>query len=162
MWTWPIKRAFCTVNFLVSDHAWCMRKRSLTRGGHSREVVIMREFTVVERSMLFKYQLTSSCVIISLILMTTLLYETLVQQGEIQYWTILGYKGLINISISFFFLSQGLWLPGLMKKEICCLIFWKKMSKSFMLEFLQKRRTSELLFHKSWYVNLACSWTAIN
>ena len=41
-----------------------------------------------------KYQLDSSCVIISLILMTTLIYKALILQGEIWCWSLLGLKGL--------------------------------------------------------------------
>ena len=41
-----------------------------------------------------KYQANSSCVIISLILMTTLFYKALILQGEIWCWSFLGLKGL--------------------------------------------------------------------
>ena len=48
---------------------------------------------VVERS-LIKYQANSSCVIMSVILMTTLFYKAVVLQGEIWCWSFLGLKGL--------------------------------------------------------------------
>ena len=41
-----------------------------------------------------KYQLDSSCVIMSLILMTTLFCKALILQGEIWRWSLLGLKGL--------------------------------------------------------------------
>ena len=40
-----------------------------------------------------KYQANSSCVIISLILMTTLFYKAVILQGEIWCWPLLGIKG---------------------------------------------------------------------
>ena len=45
---------------------------------------------------LIKYQANSSCVIMSVILMTTLSYKTLILQGEIWCWSLLGLKGLIG------------------------------------------------------------------
>ena len=43
---------------------------------------------------LIKYQANSSCVIMSVILMTTLVYKALILQGEIWCWSLLGLKGL--------------------------------------------------------------------
>ena len=43
---------------------------------------------------LIKHQANSSCVIMSLILMTTLFYKALISQGEIWCWSLLGLKGL--------------------------------------------------------------------
>ena len=43
---------------------------------------------------LIKYQENSSCVIMSVILMTTLFYKALILQGEIWCWLLLGLKGL--------------------------------------------------------------------
>ena len=43
---------------------------------------------------LIKYQANSSCVIMSVILMTTLFYKVLILQGEIWCWSLLGLKGL--------------------------------------------------------------------
>ena len=43
---------------------------------------------------LIKYQANSSCVIMSVILMTTLFYKALILQGEIWRWSLLGLKGL--------------------------------------------------------------------
>ena len=43
---------------------------------------------------LIKYQENSSCVIMSVILTTTLFYKALTLQGEIWYWSLLGLKGL--------------------------------------------------------------------
>ena len=43
---------------------------------------------------MLKYQLDSSCVIMSLILMTTLFYKAVILQGEIWRWSLLGLKGL--------------------------------------------------------------------
>ena len=49
----------------------------------------------VGRNYLSKYQLDSSCVIMSLILMTTLFYKAVILQGEIWHWsTLLVLKGL--------------------------------------------------------------------
>ena len=45
---------------------------------------------------LIKYQANSSCVIMSVILMTTLFYKALILQGEIWCWSLLGLKGLIS------------------------------------------------------------------
>ena len=47
---------------------------------------------------LIKYQANTSCVILSLIFMTTLLYKALLLQGEIWCWSLLGFKGL-NIAV---------------------------------------------------------------
>ena len=43
---------------------------------------------------LTKYQANTSCVIMSLILLTTLFYEALLLQGEIWCWSLWGFKGL--------------------------------------------------------------------
>ena len=43
---------------------------------------------------LIKYQANSSCVIMSVILITTLFYKALKLQGEIWCWSLLGPKGL--------------------------------------------------------------------
>ena len=47
---------------------------------------------------LIKYQANSSCVIMSVILMTTLFYKALILQGEIWWWSLLGLKGLNLVS----------------------------------------------------------------
>ena len=47
---------------------------------------------------LIKYQANSSCVIMSVILMTTLFYKALILQGEIWCWSLLGLKGLTKMS----------------------------------------------------------------
>ena len=44
---------------------------------------------------LIKYQANSSCVIMSVILMTTLFYKASILQGEIWCWSLLGLKGLM-------------------------------------------------------------------
>ena len=49
---------------------------------------------------LLKYQLDSSCVIMSFILMITLFYKTVILQGEIWRWSLLGLKGLNNNDLS--------------------------------------------------------------
>ena len=59
-----------------------------------------------------KYQANSSCVIMSIILMTTLFYKALILQGEIWCWSLLGLKGLntlkySKIGICYFFLWTG-------------------------------------------------------
>ena len=46
---------------------------------------------------LIKYQANSSCVIMSVILMTTLFYKALILQGEIWCWSLLGLKGLKRV-----------------------------------------------------------------
>ena len=43
---------------------------------------------------LIKYHSNSSCVMMSVILMTTLFYKALILQGEIWCWSLLGLKGL--------------------------------------------------------------------
>ena len=43
---------------------------------------------------MLKYQLDSSCVIMSLILMTTRFYKAVIFQGDIWRWSLLGLKGL--------------------------------------------------------------------
>ena len=50
---------------------------------------------------LLKYQLDSSSVIRSSILMTTVFYKELILQGEIWHWSLLGLNGLRNAQISF-------------------------------------------------------------
>ena len=45
---------------------------------------------------LIKYQANSSCVIVSVIFMTTLFYKALILQGEIWCWSLLGLKGLTS------------------------------------------------------------------
>ena len=47
---------------------------------------------------LLKNQLDSSCVIMSLILVTTLFYKAVILQGEIWCWSLLGLKGLKSTS----------------------------------------------------------------
>ena len=47
---------------------------------------------------LIKYQANSSCMIMSVILMTPLLYKALIFQGEIWCWSLLGLKGLRGAS----------------------------------------------------------------
>ena len=58
---------------------------------------------------LIKYQANSSCVIMSVILMTTLFYKALILQGEIWCWSLLGFKGLrvLYLSDGLLFLSFG-------------------------------------------------------
>ena len=51
---------------------------------------------VVRWENLLKYQLDSSCVIRSSILMTTVFYKEVILQGEIWCWSLLGLKGLRN------------------------------------------------------------------
>ena len=53
-----------------------------------------------ERSMI-KYQANSSCMIMSVILMTTPFYKALILQGEIWCWSLLGLKGLSSCSHPF-------------------------------------------------------------
>ena len=48
-----------------------------------------------KNSKLIKYQANSSCVIMSVILMTSLFYKELILQGEIWCWSLLRLKGLI-------------------------------------------------------------------
>ena len=48
-----------------------------------------------KNSKLIKYQADSSCVIMSVILMTSLFYKELILQGEIWCWSLLRLKGLI-------------------------------------------------------------------
>ena len=48
---------------------------------------------------LIKCQANTSCVILSLILMTTLFYKAMLLQGEIWCWSLLGFKGL-NIAVT--------------------------------------------------------------
>ena len=57
---------------------------------------------------LIKYQANSSCVIMSVILMTTLFYKALILPGEIWCWSLLGLKGLkmlpfhLQIAVTYF------------------------------------------------------------
>ena len=51
---------------------------------------------------LIRYQANSSCVIMSVILMTTLFYKTLILQGEIWCWSLLGLKGLSLMFVAAF------------------------------------------------------------
>ena len=53
----------------------------------------------VSKENLLKYQLDSSCVIMSLILMTTLFYKAVILHGEIWRWSLLGLKGLSIIFV---------------------------------------------------------------
>ena len=60
-----------------------------------------------------KYQANSSCVIMSVILMTILFYKALILQGEIWCWSLLGLKGLRQRfigSLLFFGLYRGVCL----------------------------------------------------
>ena len=52
------------------------------------------------REKLIKYQSNSSCVIMSVILMTTLFYKALTLQGEIWCWSLWGLKGLITKALT--------------------------------------------------------------
>ena len=56
----------------------------------------------------------SYCVIMFVILMTTLYYKALILQGEIWCWSLLGLKGLIEVSNSPYKGIQdslGVWIP---------------------------------------------------
>ena len=54
----------------------------------------MFSIEVAGKNYLFKYQLDLSCVIMSLILMTTLFYKAVILKGEIWHWsTLLVLKG---------------------------------------------------------------------
>ena len=53
---------------------------------------------------LIKYLANSSCVIMSLILITTLFYKVIRLQGEIWCWSLLGLKGLTGFGCTCFFL----------------------------------------------------------
>ena len=57
---------------------------------------------------LIKYQANSSCVIMSLILMTTLFYKALTLQREIWRWSLLRLKGLKGLCHPAFYLFQKL------------------------------------------------------
>ena len=46
---------------------------------------------------MLKHQLHSSCVIMFVILMTTLIYKAVILQGEIWRWSFVGLKGLITV-----------------------------------------------------------------
>ena len=48
---------------------------------------------------LIKYQANSSCVIMSVILITTLFYKALILRGEIWCWSLLGLKGLSHTTV---------------------------------------------------------------
>ena len=48
---------------------------------------------------LIKYQANSSCVIMFVILITTLFYKALILQGEIWCWSLLGLKGLSHTTV---------------------------------------------------------------
>ena len=50
---------------------------------------------------LIKYSSNSSCVIMSVILMTTLFYKASIVQGEIWCWSLLGLKGLTSLKRPF-------------------------------------------------------------
>ena len=60
---------------------------------------------------LIKYQANSSCVIKSIILMTTLFYKALIVQGEIWWWSLLGllYVAACLLQSTIFLLSLGLY-----------------------------------------------------
>ena len=51
---------------------------------------------------LLKYQKDSFCVIISLILMTTLFYKAVILQREIWHWSLLGLEGLMKVHVLLF------------------------------------------------------------
>ena len=55
-----------------------------------------------------KYQLDSSCVIMSSILMTTVFYKAVILQGEIWHWSLLGLKGLNGLLAPYYNLLQFL------------------------------------------------------
>ena len=48
---------------------------------------------------LIKYQANSSCVIMSIILITNLFYKALILQGEIWCWSLLRLKGLMEVQL---------------------------------------------------------------
>ena len=57
---------------------------------------------------LIKYQADSSCLIMSVILMTTMSYMALILQGEIWCWSLLGLQGVKAKEPSIFLLAAGL------------------------------------------------------
>ena len=56
---------------------------------------------------LIRYQANTSCVIMFVILMTTVSYKSLLLQGEIWCWSLLGFKGLSGGCISLQFLHPN-------------------------------------------------------
>ena len=58
---------------------------------------------------LIKYQANSSCVIMSLILMTPLFYKALISRGETWCWSLLGLKGLTNLWALCDAKNNGVW-----------------------------------------------------
>ena len=83
----------------VQWYYFCLRTR---KGWHKSFMALTLEFSFVplfisyrgSGEKLIKFQANSSCVIISVILMTTLFYKALILQGEIWFWSLSGLKGL--------------------------------------------------------------------
>ena len=69
---------------------------------------------------LIKYQANSSCVIMFVILMTTLFYKALILQGEIWCWSPLGLKGLKGRDVKKHCDTQ-IWATVLMVCSFVCL-----------------------------------------
>ena len=55
---------------------------------------VLYVFNKSSKENLLKYQLDSSCVTMSSILMTTVFYRAVILKGEIWHWSLLGLKGL--------------------------------------------------------------------
>ena len=72
---------------------------------------------------LIKYQANSSCVIMSVILITTLFYKALILQGEIWCWSLLGLKGLKQLDA-----TKSVFLNVFTIIETICANIWAKTS----------------------------------
>jgi len=76
----------------ASDWWWTARDHG--KGTDGRQSLALFISNRSSREKLIKYQANTSCVIMSVILMTTLFYKALILQGEIWCWSLLGLKGL--------------------------------------------------------------------
>ena len=97
---------------------------------------------------LIKYQSNSSCVIMSVIPMTTLFYKALILQGEIWCWSLLGLKGL-NRPVSMYLNSYLAPRFGGTKQKKCIIHCW--VSRWFLLFYPHKPRSQVwILSYQNW------------
>ena len=101
---------------------------------------------------LIKYQSNSSCVIMSVILMTTLFYKALILQGEIWCWSLLGLKGL-NRPVPIYLNSYLAPRLGGTKQKKCIIHCW--VSRWFLLFYSHKPRSQVWIWsYQNWSVTV--------
>ena len=96
---------------------------------------------------LIKYQANSSCVIMSVILITTLLFKALILQGGIWSWSLLGFKGLR---------AGRHWIWQWLQSEIIITWHWPQSVSTYSCAKRREVEDHYTLLH--WYSAYGTSW----